>query len=745
MTTPQITSPFPHSTQGPYAPYAHETEPGHYRLLLTIDGIHCAACIARIEKTIRDINGVTAVRLNFSTRRLTVNWQGPPTIANDIGQELIKMGYHPHAFYEQNTRNGDTSEEKFLLFCLGVSGFATGNIMLLSLAVWITDPETMGVAMRDFLHWMSALIAIPAVAVAGQPFFRSAYYALSHGRTNMDVPISVGLILTIGVSLFELINHGVHAYFDSAVMLMFFLLIGRYLDVKVRARARSAATELLQLMNQTATVLENNSPQQISVKSITSDMILMVSMGERIPADGIVITGISDIDLSMATGETLPVRVQPGDTVISGTLNMGAPLTIRAARDSEHSFLSDIIRLMEIAEQGQAHYTRLADRTARLYTPVVHVLALAAFLGWTILGGMGFEPALLIAATVLIITCPCALGLAVPVVQVITVSRLMKNGILVKSGDALERLGRIDTVVFDKTGTLTRGMPTYRPSPDHTDDDLKWAASLAAHSKHPLSRALSRAYMGPIIPLNVVEDPGNGLWVDTPDGPARLGRATFCGIDTATVAALETSIHTPSGDLTLWLIRPGHPPLEFHFVDEPRGGGHETLKYLREHGLAIHILSGDTDARTATLAQDMGVTLFKGSCTPKDKYDYIQTLSAQGHRVLMVGDGLNDAPVLSAAYVSMSPSSAMDITQTASDIVFTGSALIPVYQVYDIARQSNRLVKENFALAILYNAIAIPIAMAGYVTPLIAALAMSGSSIIVILNSFRLHTPKKKI
>ncbi len=741
MTASQFTSLSHQSIPTQYATYANEIEPDHYQLLLTVDGIHCAACIARIEKTIRAINGVTSVRLNFSTRRLNVKWHGAPSLANDMGKKLSEMGYHPHAFYEQTVGNNDRSEEKFLLFCLGLSGFATGNIMLLSLAVWITDPVTMGVAMRDFLHWMSALIAIPSVAIAGQPFFRSAFYALSHRRTNMDVPISVGLILTIGVSLFELVNHGVHAYFDSAVMLMFFLLIGRYLDVKVRARARGAATELLQLMNQTATILENDLPRQISIKSITNNMMLMVSMGERIPADGIIITGISDIDLSMATGETVPVRVQPGDTVISGTLNMSAPLIIRSTRDSEHSFLADVIRLMEIAEQGQAHYTRLADRAARLYTPVVHVLALASFLGWVFLGGIGFEPALLIAATVLIITCPCALGLAVPVVQIITVSRLMKQGILIKSGDALERLSRIDTVVFDKTGTLTQGEPSYTPSPNHTDDDLKWAASLAIHSKHPLSRAISRAYSGTIIPLNVTEEPGNGLWADTPTGIIRLGHSTFCGIDTKNSMTEDKT----SNILSLWMTRSNHAPREFCFFDKPRINMTETLKSLKKENLSIHILSGDTEMRTATLANNIGIPFFKGNCTPKDKYDYIQNLSAQGYKVLMVGDGLNDAPVLSAAYVSMSPSSAMDITQTASDIVFTGPTLAPVYQVYNIARRSNLLIMENFALAILYNAIAIPIAMAGYVTPLIAALAMSGSSILVILNSFRLNTLKEKI
>lgn len=715
---------------GSFAAYTTENAPGHYQVLLTIDGIHCAACIARIERAMQNVSNVTSARLNFSTRRLMVKWQGDRHLAESLAQKLMDMGYHPRAFYEPTTGDNDRAEEKFLLFCLGLAGFAAGNIMLLSLGIWITGPETMGVAMRDFLHLMSAVIAIPAVAVAGQPFFRSAYAALSNGRTNMDVPISVGLVLTIGVSLFELAHHGVHAYFDSAVMLMFFLLIGRYLDVRVRARARGAATSLMQLMNRTATVVENDIPRQIPVKSIVNQMILLVSMGERIPADGVIMNGVSDVDLSMVTGETIPVSVSPGSHVISGTLNMTAPLVMHATRDADQSFLSDVIRLMEVAEQGQAHYTRVADRAARLYTPVVHFLALAAFLGWTIFGGMAFQPALLIAATVLIITCPCALGLAVPVVQVVTVSRLMKQGVLVKSGDALERLGQIDTIVFDKTGTLSLGVPMYQASPVHTEDDLKWAASLAVHSKHPLARALVQAYSGPIIPLDVIEIPGQGLEASMPDGPIRLGRASFC------------SVVTPEDDrsvLSFWLSRPGVRDCLFEFVDELRPDVAETMIRLSSLGLSIHVLSGDTLDRTRDMAASLGVTQFKGACSPKDKYDYIETLQNSGRRVLMVGDGLNDAPVLSAAHVSMSPSTAMDIAQTAADILWTGRSLSSVFQAYDVAKQSNRLVFENFILAIIYNIIAIPVAMAGYVTPLIAALAMSGSSLIVIANSFRLQ------
>ncbi len=715
-----------------WQPFIQKTDHGLNRLVLMVDGVHCSGCISRIESTLKRDPHVHAARLNFSTRRLNLEWHGAADLVSAWIAAIQKMGYTVHAAQDGKPDAAVENEQK-LLFALGVAGFASGNIMLVSFALWITDTQTMGVAMRDFLHLISALIALPAVIVAGRPFFISAYRALSHVQTNMDVPISVGLILTCGISLFELFRHGNHAYFDSAVMLMFFLLIGRYLDARVRARARGAASDLMNMMKGTAQILESGTVRSIAIENIVPGMMVQVAMGERIPADGIVTEGKSQIDMSVATGESDPVVVMPGSSVMSGTLNLDAPLILRAEKPATGSFLADIIHLMELAEQGQARYVRLADRAARLYTPVVHVLALAAFIGWTMIGHMPWPDALMIAATVLIITCPCALGLAVPVVQVLATGQLMRRGILVKAGDALERLAQIDTVMFDKTGTLTAGHPALIKDTGYTPDDLRLAASIAVQSRHPISQALVAAYDGPIDPMTPEEHPGKGLSVTTEAGDIRLGASSWCGVQEFFDDAQNTS--------ETWLSRPGQNPVRFIFHDPLRLDARDVIQDLTSHHLRIGMLSGDRAARVMQMVDELGLDPknVAAAQSPADKFSRIKAEKESGHRVLMVGDGLNDAPVLGLANVSMSPASAIHVAQNAADIVFTGERLGAVATAYRTAVFATRLVKQNFILAIVYNALAIPLAIAGYVTPMIAALAMSGSSLVVIANSYRLR------
>lgn len=433
--------------------------------------------------------------------------------------------------------------------------------------------------------------------------------------------------------------------------------------------------------------------------------------------------GTSDLDISMITGESAPHRVSIGDPVMSGTLNQTAPLTIQTSKTRDDSFLAQVVKLLETAEQGQARYTRLADRAARLYTPVVHVLAMAAFIGWTVWGELAWQPALLIAATVLIITCPCALGLAVPVVQVLATSRLMKAGVMIKSGDALERLATIDTVVLDKTGTVTRGEPVLANGDQMNADDLRLAAHLAMKSAHPLARAVMAAYHGPVADWAVTEYVGDGLETMTPDGVARLGRAHWVGANDINAPLV---LRTSNGRMV---------PLMFH--DPVRDDAAETVTTLRAQGLSTYLLSGDTPDRAAQVGRDLSFDHTIGGATPQTKFDLMEKLINNGARPLMVGDGLNDAPVLARATVSMSPSTAMAVTQNVADIVWTGLGLMPVHRTWRVARRATTLIRQNFALSVIYNLLAIPLAVAGYVTPLVAALAMSGSSIVVILNSYR--------
>ena len=704
---------------------------GTYSLNLLVDGMHCPSCVAIIENALKKQPSVTGARLNLSTRRLKVSWRG----AIEAGESWINlingMGYRASPFDPNTSETEQKKEEKFLLRCLAVAGFASGNLMLFSIPMWSADSVEMGDATRTMFHWIQAVIAVPAIAYCGLPFYRSAWRALKEFRTNMDVPISVAVILATAMSFFETLTFGKHSYFDSGVMLLFFLLIGRYLDARARGRARSAAHDLLQMMTGFATVLlDDGRHETILLSEIVEGMTLLIAAGEKVGADGEVIAGISELDTSLITGETLPQKIGVGAKLFAGTMNIAAPITMRVTKAGEKSLLSEIIKLMEAAEQGQARYVTIADKISGWYTPAVHALALATFIGWYCFGGIAWQEALLYAATVLIITCPCALGLAVPVVQVLASGRLMRRGILLKSGSALERLATITHAVFDKTGTLTLGKPELLNAGQYTAEQLQHAASLAAHSKHPLSQALVRAYTGPLLPLAVEEVPGCGLVAPT----IRLGKADWCGV---THSVEDTS-------LELWLVVDGAPSVRFTFADQLRSDAHEVMVGLQKQGIDCELISGDRAEVVASIAQQVGIVHAMAGLSPIDKCGRLAELKKNGAQVLMVGDGLNDAPSLASASVSMSPASAMDITQNAADIVFQGDRLRPILTAWRVAKFSQTLVRENFALAILYNVVAIPLAVAGFVTPLIAAIAMSSSSLVVIGNAMRLNLMKEE-
>lgn len=718
-----------------YAAFARRRDDGAYELELMVRGLHCAACIQKVESCAREQAGVQDARLNFSTGRLRLTWDGVPDTAAHIVHALTQSGYEVSAYDPVKLSEDGERERRFLLLCTGVAGFAAGNIMLLSFALWSTTIETMGLATRDFIHWISALIAVPAVAFSGRPFFRSAWSALRQGQTNMEVPISIALILATAMSLFQLYTHAEDTYFDSAVMLMFFLLVGRYMDFQARTRARGAAGDLLAMMGGVATVADGDDVRVVPVSALREGMTAYVAMGERIPADGVVTGGRSDVDFSLVTGESLPQAVMEGAKVTSGALNISAPLTVRIDRKADDSFLADVVRLMEKAEQGQSRYVRLADRVARLYAPVVHILALAGFLFWFFVMGAGWQDALLIAVTVLIITCPCALGLAVPVVQVLAVEQLMRRGVMVKAGDALERLATVDMVFLDKTGTLTHGRPVLEGMVGATDRDFALAASMAVHSRHPLSRALAAAYDGAVVPLVVREYPGQGLEADIQGTVIRLGRAAWCGVADDASGGLNDGhdglrVYFRYGDI---------PPAVFTFGDALRPDAVAAVAALKARGLRVALLSGDRESAVAYAASQAGIDEYRAATTPADKVAAVESACADRHRVLMVGDGLNDAPVLAAADVSMSPSTAIELSQNAADVVFTGSALGGIVVAHDAALLTRTLVKQNFMLSIGYNVVAIPLAFAGMVDPLVAALAMSLSSLLVIFNSFRLQ------
>jgi len=711
------------------ARYVVTAADGSSTLNLLVDGIHCAACVWLIETALRRRSNLVEARVNLTSRRLCLRWRGSIAEGAGLADLVSRLGYRAVPFDAARLAVADSGAEKELLLAMAVAGFAAANVMLLSVAVWSGVAGEMGTATRDLLHWLSALIALPAIAYAGRPFFRSAIAALRAGRTNMDVPISIGVTLAAALSLFETMQSGVHAYFDSAITLLFFLLVGRYLDHRARGRARSAAEHLLGLAQAAATVIDADGTRRlVPAAAIAVGDTLLVTAGERIAADGRIASGRSSIDKSLIDGESLPLAVAKGAIVYAGMLNLTAPLRVTVTAIGAATLLAEIVRLMEAAEQGRARYVVLADRIARRYAPAVHLLALATFVLWV--GFATWQQALLNAVAVLIITCPCALGLAVPVVQIVASTRLMRRGILLKSATALERLAEIEMVVFDKTGTLTLGrLELAAESAD--PEALRVAAAIAGASRHPLSRAICRACPGVVLADGVREIAGEGLALSTASGEIRLGSRRFCGV-------AESS----DGDgPELWLARPAYKPHRFHFADTLRPDAAVVIAALQEAGKRVALLSGDRPPVVAALAARLGIAEWQAAMTPAGKCARLAALAADGFKIMMVGDGLNDAPALAASHVSMSPASAADISQNAADIVFQGASLAAVSEALAVARRSLALIRQNIVLAIGYNALAVPLAMLGDVTPLLAAAAMSSSSLIVVGNALRLGRP----
>lgn len=717
----------------PFAPYAVQGEGGQWKLTLGVEGVNCANCIQKIESALARQPEISSARVNFSTQRLNIEWRGEAARADTYAALVQDLGYKVRPFDSAAAKAASSDDSRFVFLCMAVAGFATGNIMLLSFALWSTTLADMGFATREFMHWMAALIAIPTVVFSGRPFFRSAFKALSHGTTNMDVPITVGVLLTTAMSIFETVRGAEHTYFDAVVMLLFFLLIGRFLDMKARSKARAAASDLLSLLSGSATIIGADGQYKvIPIRDLREGMIMQIAMGERLAADAVVLEGQSSLDTSLITGESLPTACKPGDALYSGMLNISAPLRVQVAKAANDSLLADIVRLMEKAEQGQARYVRIADKAARLYTPVVHLAALFTFIAWRYFSPeTSWQDALMISVTVLIITCPCALGLAVPVVQVLATGQLLKKGIMLKSGDALERLAAIDTLLVDKTGTLTFGKPQLSNGESIAPATLQLAASMAHQSRHPLSQALATSFTGNLLPVAVSEHPGQGLEADYNGQQLRLGSANWCN------APQER------GDelLELWL-RQGDSLTRFTFTDPLRPDARETVEALGRMGIRVMLLSGDRKPVVEGVAAALGISSAEGELKPDQKFARLEALRKEGYRIGMVGDGLNDAPSLSGADASLSPSSAIDMAQNAADIVYMGENLAPITTALQTARFSQKLVWQNFVLAVLYNIVAVPLAMAGHVTPMIAALAMSGSSIVVIANSFRLAALK---
>jgi len=698
-------------------------------LTLAIENMRCGGCLKSVERAALSVPGVTSARANLAAKRVSVAFEEGRANELDVIEALKRAGFSAAPMHAAK-QDAERAREKYLLRRVAVAGFAAMNIMLLSVSVWAGSGGDMDASLAALFRWLSALIALPTVVYAGQPFFASALQALRGRRLNMDVPISLAILLATAMSLYQTVRGNEQVYFDAAVTLLFFLLIGRFLDESLRVRARGEAQNLLSLQSGIATIIEaDGSQRRMPAHALAPGDCLLVAAGERVAADGVILAGSGEVDQSLITGETEPASASPGQQIYAGTLNLGNALKIEVTAADSATLLAEIGGLMLAAEQGKARYRRLADRAAQIYAPAVHGLGAATFLGWLLLGAP-WQTALTYAIAVLIITCPCALALAVPAVQIAAASRLFRRGIVVKAPDGLERVAEADIVVFDKTGTLTLGRPQLLDEEAIPDEALAAAAGLAAASRHPYAQAIVAAagkrQKTMVAADGVEETPGRGLARAGAHGEERLGSAEWC------------EVKASSGGSEVWYRRSGQAPVRFRFADMLRTDAAEVVGALKRRGYPLALLSGDRKSAVETVAAAVGIETWLGELRPAEKIDWLAECARAGRKVLMIGDGLNDAPALAAAHASVSPASAADISQRTADFVFQGQRLAPVLEILSTAKRARAIALQNFGVAFCYNIVAVPFAMAGYVTPLIAAIVMSTSSILVTVNAARL-------
>lgn len=701
------------------APHATQGENGTWRLELMLAGLSCGACVWLVEQALAAEPDILRARASLTTRRLSLAWRGGRDRAEDFSALLARLGLRAVPATAACMRAADDAETRSLTLALGIAAFGAMNVMLVSVAVWVGDD--MGDATRAAMHWLAALIGLPTIMVAGLPFYRSALAGLRNGRANMDMAISLAVLATAAMSLSETLRNGAFTWFDGATTLLALLLAGRLLDRRARARAGHAVAELLALAQGSVRRLEHNgTTTDTTTEAMRVGDRLLLASGERLGLDAVVEAEAALFDLAATTGESLPRSLQRGEAVLAGAVNMGAPVVLRVTATASDGSLAATARLLETASQARGKFVGVADRAARFYVPVVHAVAVLTFLGWWLGMGVTWQAALVPAVAALIITCPCGLAIAVPAVQVVAVGALFRRGVLVASSTALERLAAVDHVLLDKTGTLTEGHPRL-VAHDATPEALRLAAGMARASRHPLAVALAAACPEAPLPDGVREVPGQGLLA----GAARLGQAGFVG-------------HAGAQDsLTLHFAAPGLPKACFRFADTLRPDAAAAVAELRALGLGVELVSGDGDAAVAEAAHTLGIDRFQAHATPEDKAARVQALQALGHRVLMLGDGINDAPALALAHASATPPGATDLAQTTADFVLRSSGLAQLAPAFRLARRSQVLSRQNIAASLAYNLVAVPLAVLGLVTPLLAAAVMATSSLGVILNALR--------
>ncbi|ROR34455.1 heavy metal translocating P-type ATPase [Inmirania thermothiophila] len=711
---------------------------------LLVEGIHCSACMWLIEHALAAVPGVEEAEVNLAQKRLHLTWDNRRVRLSALLGRLAGLGYAAVPYDPEIAEGAVRREARRLLYRVGFAGFAAMNMMWVAIALYAGAAEG---EFRDLFHWVGLALATPTVFYAGWPFLRGAWASLRGRRPTMDVPIALGALATWGYSAAITLSgtRAAEPYFDSVVGFVFVLLVGRFLESLARRDAVAAGRRLLELQPQAARRLEADGSERMTpVRALRPGDLVRVRPGERIPVDGLVVEGEGSAEESLLTGESRPVPKRPGARVRAGTLSLDAALTVRTEAVLADTALGRIVRLVEAAQASRAPIQRLADRVVPWFVAATLALAAATFLAWL---DAGAGPALVTATAVLIVTCPCAFGLATPMAVAVAAGRGARRGILVRDGAALEALARCDTVVLDKTGTVTEGRPAVAAAHEAGPADpglRRRLAALEARAEHPLARAVG-AWAGVDGPLPPVEGfryrPGRGVAGRVEGHALVAGTAAWLAEHGAVVPldlAAAAARAAEAGRTPLLVAEDGRARLLLEAEDRLRPEAPEVVRALAAGGLHPVLLSGDRRAAVAAVADTLGITRFEAEMLPEDKAAAVAALRREGRRVAMVGDGVNDAPALAAADVGIAVDRGADLSAESAGLLLTGDDLGRLAEAVALARDTLRVIRQNIGLALAYNAVMVPLAMSGHVTPLLAALAMPASSIAVTLNATRI-------
>ncbi|MBY0268835.1 MAG: cadmium-translocating P-type ATPase [Burkholderiales bacterium] len=708
---------------------------------LLIGGVTCAACVWLIEQRLARLPGVSAVSLKHATRRARVRWDTRATTLSAVLRAVADLGYTAHPYDSGRAEEGLRRERGVLLWRLFIAGFSMMQVMMYAIPVYIAGGD-MTSDIEQLMRITSLILTLPVALWSALPFYAGAWRDLRRGRVGMDVPVALGIVIAFVASVAATWTASGAVYFDSVAMFVFLLLGARFLEMEVRAKAVRTQEQLVRMVPATAErVISGGSgaTELVAAAALQPGDLLRVRPGAAIPVDGVVVSGSSAADESLLTGESRPVAKRPGDVLTGGAVNLDGVITVRVTRSGENTVLAGIVRLMDRAQSEKPAIAQAADRIAQWFIAALLVLTAVTFALWW---QVDAARALWVAVSLLVVTCPCALSLATPAALAAATGAAYRSGVLITRGSAIETLARATHFVFDKTGTLTTGRMSLAGvgllSGETREQCLAIAAALESWSEHPVGRALVAAASGAHPVADEVQTmAGGGVEGLVGGRRLRIGRPQF--VAALHGRALPAELEAVPDAMTVVALGDARGWIALFMLDDVlRHDAPEMIRKLAAGGATIALLSGDRPQRVRHTAAELGITQYRGGATPADKLEYVRELQARGAIVAMVGDGVNDAPVLAQAQVSIAPGGGTELAQISADIILMTDRLGALAEIAGSARRTLRVIRQNLGWAVAYNAVALPLAMAGMVTPLVAAIGMSASSLVVVLNALRL-------